>query len=180
MEIKLSPSSANIEIVKITKVVKCCKNCKMVYINDVKRTLCPFCGSFYDSKEEREKNTNKPQKILKNRKSMNENSDNDENGSHYEKTEYHDLTNSENGGGIRNFFKNLVSRKNNTTNGKIEIKNNKQETEFKLKILTQKQYMIVEDTNLSHRFLTIKNIDCELFSDYRKDVQTIKTVDDLR
>ena len=31
--------------------VKCCRNCHMVVIRETKPTICPSCGSFYESNE---------------------------------------------------------------------------------------------------------------------------------
>jgi hypothetical protein len=38
----------------IIKIVLLCKNCSMVFIGEKRRVLCPFCGTFFDSKLEQE------------------------------------------------------------------------------------------------------------------------------
>lgn len=182
LEMENLPTSSKIEFIQIIKVVKCCRNCKMVYINEIKRTLCPFCGSFYESKEEREKNFNqsfiKSEKILKNRKCLNGNieSEKKEIISQNNNAEYHEIKKSENKG-VRYFFKNLVSPKSN-----LIIKNElikKKDSDLQ-NFCTQKKYVMIEDTNLNHRFLTVKNKDIELFSDYRNNIQLITKVDEYR
>jgi hypothetical protein len=47
--------TATLQTCQITKIVKCCKYCHMVFIGESKRILCPFCGSFYEPKNDQVK-----------------------------------------------------------------------------------------------------------------------------
>ncbi len=173
-----------IQIVKITRVVKCCRHCQMVNINDRSRMLCPYCGTFYDSKAEREKNqiesrakNTKNEKILKARKNQNDKSDGEE--TQKINAETVDFKQIDNSGGIKNFFRNLMARnlvnkKDDTSKSESFLKNSNVNKRIK------KTYIIEEETNLTHRFLTVKNNDLSIFDDYRNYVSTIKDLNEFK
>ena len=178
-----TPPEPKVHIVNITRVVKCCNHCQMVFINERKRILCPFCGSYYESKEEREKNQvnlKRSGKILKNRKNLNDKSDDDDDISidNAEETSYKQIESSSNSGGFRNFFRNLVGNKQETK------ANNRSSTDMANKNIQNSnkliEYNLIEETNLNHRFLTIKNRDPTLFSDYRLEIESINSIEAFR
>ena len=72
--------------------------------------------------------------------------------------------------GVRNFFKNLIN---------FTKLSKKQEIKKQNDVQIVKNIVIVEKTDLKHRFLTVKNKNLDLFKDYR-DNQCLKTVDELR
>jgi hypothetical protein len=47
---KMSSNSQHVPARTIVQIVKNCRVCDMVNIGDNKRILCPYCGSFYDTK----------------------------------------------------------------------------------------------------------------------------------
>jgi len=176
-----------VQVVNITRVVKCCRHCQMVNINDRVRMLCPYCGTFYDSKAEREKNQtesrhNKNEKILKGRKNQNDKSDDEETQKlDAESIDFKHLEN--NGGGVKNFFRNLISRKSvnkrydeNSSQSSV----NKPRSNSIMSVKIKKKYVIMEETNLTHRFLTIKNNEPSLFSEYRNHVLTFQDSNEFK
>jgi hypothetical protein len=54
----LKSNSSNFEHqqlpIKFAQYVSTCKNCLMISICDIKRLMCPFCGSFYQLNIEKE------------------------------------------------------------------------------------------------------------------------------
>lgn len=78
--------------------------------------------------------------------------------------------------GVKSFFKNLI----NFTKFSDKRKNNANDSKTKNeKINIVKTVVIVEKTDLKHRFLTVKNKNLDLFNDYRNN-HAIKTLDEFR
>ena len=85
---------------------------------------------------------------------------------------------------IRTFFKNLIHLARSSSS--LSLQAEQKETNIhdnssskNLKKFHTTERTVVEESNLKHRFLTVKNKNPELFSDYRESLQ-IKSLVDFR
>lgn len=85
-------------------------------------------------------------------------------------------TQNENKRGVRNFFRSLI-KKNRPKSGKNKNYETRENCNTPENII--KEYVVIEKTDLSHRFLTVKNNNPNLFRDYRED-KMIKNAEELR
>jgi len=102
-----------------------------------------------------------------------DNDDDDENDDDEDNENEEIKANNNKAKGVRNFFKNLISFASKSKKNSLETK--KKAENFN--IITN--IVIVEKTDLNHRFLTVKNKNADLFSDYRIS-QSIKTIEEFR
>ena len=81
----------------------------------------------------------------------------------------------ESGRGVRNFFRNLIHNNRFKSTGRKNDEAREEKREEKV----IKEYVIIEKTDLDHRFLTVKNKDSSLFKDYI-NTQLISNLDELK
>ena len=104
-----------------------------------------------------------------------EDDDEDEDDDNSEDDESSNDKNKTKSKGVKSFFKNLINFSKLTDKRKNDANNKKKEN----KINIVKTIVIVEKTDLKHRFLTVKNKNPDLFKDYREN-QTIKSLEEFR
>ena len=79
--------------------------------------------------------------------------------------------------GVRNFFRSLIKKNRHKSGKNKNYETNRKNSSTSEKII--KEYVVIEKTDLSHRFLTVKNKDPNLFKDYKEN-EMIKNAEELR
>ena len=176
------PTSSS--LIKIVRYVSTCRKCLMITICEKKRQICPFCASFYDFKMESNHKLVKMKKACSN--DLSDDSDDENDGSND--------SSKTNGAKIKEFFFGLFKFKTNATKSKCKsLEKSPSYMDFRISEMRKKQnddlfdlnhindfsqYEIIEHTDLTHPFLTIKNKNLSLFENYQN--QFIRNQDEFR
>lgn len=134
-----------------------CRICEMINITDNTRVLCPYCGSFYDSKMKAEYNVKTKRKSSAN--STIEKSDSDSS----------EEENSHSGGGFRNFLKSFLnmSKRSNSNPNLVKQAAPRTNLEENLK-LEEENYSCEKQL---HPFFSIKNKEPNFFKEFKAKFQ---------